>query len=152
MGRGYKLQWCLFKQEFEHDEIYEDKWEEKENERIPCLRNDVLSTAFSYARYTMAMEELTGFGMNFSTTLPSLASKYFNTLRDEKDEQIYTYTDPFLRHFVRQSIKGARCTALNQWYKSNISDGKFNIISKEIDCNAKKCDHLDKIFEYTNQH
>ena len=29
IGRSYKLQPCLLKQELEHDEIFEDNWEEK---------------------------------------------------------------------------------------------------------------------------
>ena len=76
------------------------------------------------------MEDLTGFGMKISVTLPSLAKKYVSSLRDENDEPIYTYINPFMRNFVRQSIKGGRCTALNQYYKSTISDKVFNIISK----------------------
>ena len=48
IGKSYKLQPCLLKQELEHDEIFEDNWEEKENQRLPYLKNDVLSTAFSY--------------------------------------------------------------------------------------------------------
>ena len=51
------------------------------------------------------MEELTEFGMKNSLTLPSLANKYFNSLRDENDEPIYTYSDPFMRNFVRKAIK-----------------------------------------------
>ena len=53
----------------------------------------------------MGMDELTGFGLKNSLTLPSLANKNFNSLRDENDEPIYKYTDPFMRNFVRQSIK-----------------------------------------------
>ena len=68
------------------------------------------------------MKELTAFGTKNSLTLPSLAIEYFNNLKDENDEPIYTYNDEFMRHFVRQSIKGKRCSALNQYYKSNISD------------------------------
>ena len=60
------------------------------------------------------MEELTEFGMKNSLTLPSLANKYLNCLRDENDEPIYTYTDPFMRTFVRKAIKGGRCNAFNQ--------------------------------------
>ena len=113
IGRSYKLQENLLKKELEHDEIFEDNWEEKENEWLPYLKNDVLSTAFSYARYSKGMEKLTGFGMKNSLTLPPLANKYFNSLRDESDEPIYTYNDEYMRHFVRQSIKGGRCSALN---------------------------------------
>ena len=61
----------------------------------------------------MTMENLTAFGMKNSTTLPSLANKYFNSFRDENDEPIYTYSDPVMRHFVRQNMRGRRCTALN---------------------------------------
>ena len=99
------------------------------------------------------MEELTGFGMKNSLTLPSLANKYFNSLREESDEPIYTYNDEFMRHFVRQSIKGGRCSALNQYYKSNISQEVFNIISKELNVNDNDnvCEIKKKYFEYTNE-
>ena len=152
IGKSYKLQPCLLKQELGHDEIFEDNWEEKEREWLPYLKNDVLSTAFSYARYSKGMEELTGFGIKNSLTLPSLANKYFNSLRDESDEPIYTYNDEFMRHFARQSIKGGRCSALNQYYKSNISQEVFNIISKELNVNGNDnvYELIDKYFEYTN--
>ena len=42
-------------------------------------------------------------GMKNSLPLPSLANKYFKSLRDENDKPIYTYNDEFMRHFVRQS-------------------------------------------------
>ena len=152
IGKSYKLQPCLLEQELEHHEICEDNLEEKKNEWLPYLKNDVMSTAFSYARYAKSMEELTRFGMKNSLTLPSLANKYFNSLRDENDEPIYTYDDEFMRHFVRQSLKGGRCSALNQYYKSKISDEVFNIISKEIDFNGNVCEILEKYFEYINKH
>ena len=131
IGENYKLQPSLIKQYLEHDEIYEDTWEEKENEWLLYVRNDVLSTAFCYARYTMGMEELTKFAMKNSLTLPSLANKYFISLRDEDDEPIHTYTDPFRRNFVRKAIERGRRNAFNQHYKSETSDKIFNIISEE---------------------
>ena len=118
IGESYKLQRSLLIQEMEHDEIYEDTWEKKENDWLPYVKNDVLSLVFCYARYIMGMEELTNFGTKNSLTLPSLAKKNFNSLRDENDEPIYTFTDPFMRNFVRQNIKGGRCNAFNQHYKS----------------------------------
>ena len=116
IGESYKLQQNLRKKELKHDEISEDSWKEKENEWLPYVKNDVLLTAFCYARYTMGMEELTEFGMKNSLTLPSLANKHFNGLRDENDEPIYTYTDPFMRNFVRKAIEGGRCNAFNQQF------------------------------------
>ena len=152
IGEIYKLQESLLKKELEHDEIFEDTWEARENEWLPYVKNDVLSTAFCYARYTMGMEELTEFGMKNSLTLPSLANKYFNCLRDENDELIYTYTDLFMRNFVRKAIKGGRCNAFNQHYKSEISDEVFNIVSKEINVNGNICEILEKYFEFLNKY
>ena len=47
----------------------------RENEWLLYLKNDVTSTAFCYASYILAMEELTGFSMKNSLTVPSLANK-----------------------------------------------------------------------------
>ena len=152
IGESYILQESLLKKELEHDENYEDTWEAKENEWLPYVKNDVLSTAFCYARYTMGMEELTGFGMKNSLTLPSLANKFFNSWRDENDEPIYTYTNPFMRNFVRKAIKGGRCNAFIQHYKSEISDEVFNIISKELNVNSNICKILEKSFKFLNKY
>ena len=75
IGDSYKLQPSLLKQELEQDEFYEDTWEAKENEWLPYVKNDPLSTTFCYPRYTMGMEEKTIFGIKNSLTLPSLAKK-----------------------------------------------------------------------------
>ena len=86
IGISYKLKSSLLKQEMENDEIYEDTWEGRQNEWLPYVENAVLSSAFSYARNTIGREELTSCGLKNSLTLPSLANKYFNGLRDENDE------------------------------------------------------------------
>ena len=39
------------------------------------------------------MEKLTDFGLKNTLVLPSLAKKYFNSLGDENNESIYTYTE-----------------------------------------------------------
>ena len=86
IGKSYELQECLLKPELEQDEIFEDNSEEKENERLPFLKNDVLSTALNCARYKKGTEELTGFGMRNSLTLSRLANRHFNCSRGENDE------------------------------------------------------------------
>ena len=100
IGEGYKLQPSLLKQDLEHDEIYEDTWEARENEWLPYVKNDVLSIAFCYASYKMGMKELTKFGPKSSLTLPSLANNFLNSLGDEIDEPIHTYTNPNMINFV----------------------------------------------------
>ena len=98
------------------------------------------------------MEDLTNFSMKNSITLPSLAHKYFNSLRDENGEPTYTYTDPFKRNVVPNSIKGGRCNAFNQHYKSEISDEVFKISSKKLNVNGNICDLLEKNFEFLKKY
>ena len=50
------------------------------------------------------MEEITGFGMKNSLTLPSLPDKCFTSLRYENYEPIYSYEDENVRSFVRQDM------------------------------------------------
>ena len=52
--------------------------------------------------------------MKGCVSLPGLGRKYFNSLREEEDEPIFTYNDKYMRRFVRQSIKGGRVCACNQ--------------------------------------
>ena len=66
-------------------------------------------------------------------------------MRDEDDEPIYTYTDPFMRNFLRKAFKGGRCNAFKQHYKSENSDEVYNIISKEINVDDNTCDNLETI-------
>ena len=47
------------------------------------------------------MEEITGFSMKDCLSLPGLGWKYFNSLRTEEHEPIYTYDDKYMRWFVR---------------------------------------------------
>ena len=57
-----------------------------------------------------------------------------------------------MRNFVRKTIKGGRCNAFNQHYKSENSDEVFNIISKELNVNGNICDLLEKYFEFVNKY
>ena len=61
-GETFKLQKEILKTEMNHDEVYSDTWRDKKSEWLDYVKNDVLCTAFSYARFTEAMEEITGFG------------------------------------------------------------------------------------------
>ena len=47
-------------------------------------------------------------------SLPGLGLKYFNSLRTEEDEPIYTHNDKYMRWFVRQTAYGGRVCAFNQ--------------------------------------
>ena len=82
---------------------------------MPYVKNGVLCTAFSYARYIKAMEEITGFSMKDCLSLPALGWKDFNCIRKGEDEPICTHNDKYMRWLVRQSNKGGRVCAFDQY-------------------------------------
>ena len=67
LGKTFKLQKELLKTEMNHDEVYSDTWKDKKSEWLDYGKNDVLCTVFCYARYSKAMEEITGFSMKVTT-------------------------------------------------------------------------------------
>ena len=93
------------------------------------------------------MQEITGVSMKDCLSLPGLGWKYFNSLRTEKNEPIYTYNDKYMRWFVRQSIKGGRFCAFNQYCKSRICDDFLIIISEELNVTGNIYDIIE---EYLN--
>ena len=152
LGKTFELQKELLKTEIDHNEVYSDTWKDKKSEWLPYVKNDVLCTAFSYARYIKAMEEITGFSMKDCLSLPGFGWKYFNSLRTEEDEPIYTYNDKYMRWFVRQSIKGGRVCAFNQYYKSKHCDDILEIINKELSVIGTVYNTIEAYMEYKNKH
>ena len=152
LGKTFELQKELLKTEIDHDDVYSDTWKDKKSEWLPYVKNDVLCTAFSYGRYIKAMEEITGFSMNDCLSLPGLGWKYFNSLRTEEDEPIYTYNDKYMRWFVRQSVKGGRVCAFNQYFKSNHYNDIKRFLSKELGVKRNIYDIIEEYLKYKNKH
>ena len=154
LGKNFKLQKELLKTEMDHDKIDGNNYKNKINEWLPYVKNDVLCTAFSYARYCKAMEELTGFSMKDCLSVPGLGLKYLNSLRTEEDEPIYTYNDKYMRWFVRQAAYGGRVCSFNQYYKSKISDDILKTIKKELNLDEKTnvYDTIKAYMKYKNNH
>ena len=135
-----------------HDDIGGDNYKDKKDIWLPYVKNDVLCTAYSYARYIEAMKEISGFSMKDCLSLPGLGWKYFNSLRTEEDEPIYTYNDKYMRWFLRQSIKGGRVCAFNQHYKSNLFEDNKRILSKELGVKGKIYDIIEEYLRYKKKH
>ena len=147
LGKTFKSQKELLKTKMNHNEVYSDTWKDKKSEWLDYVKNDVLCTAFCYARYCKAMEDITGLSMKDCLSLPGLGWKYFNSLRTEEDEPIYTYNDKYMRWFIRQSIKGGRICAFNQYYKSDHYNDIKRILSKELNI-AEDTNIYEVIEEY----
>ena len=152
LGKTFELPKELLKTEMNHDEITADNYKDKKDIWLPYVKNDVLCTAYSYASYIKDMEEITGFSMKDCLSLPGLGWKYFNSLRTEEDEPIYTYNDKYMRWFVRRSIKGGRVGAFNQYYKSKHCDDILKIINKELAVKGTVYDTIEAYMEYKSKH
>ena len=63
LSKTFESQKEFLKLEMDHDEVDYDNYEDKKDEWLPYVKNDVLCTAFCYARFRKAMEETTGFSM-----------------------------------------------------------------------------------------
>ena len=134
-----------------HDEVDGDNYTDKMNEWLPYVKNDVLCTAFSYARYIKATEEITGFSMKDCLSLSGLGLKYFISLRTEEDEPIYTYNDKYMRWFVRQAAYGGPVCAFNQYYKSKSCDDFLKIISEELNVKGNVYHTIEGYMNYKNK-
>ena len=154
LGKTFKLPKELLKTEMDHDDIDQHNYKDKKDIWLPYVKNDVLCTAYSYARYIEDMKEITGFSMKDSLSLPGLGWKYFNSLRTEEDEPIYTYNDKYMRWFVRQSIKGGRVCAFNQYYKSDHYNDIKRILSKELGVpkDANIYEIIEEYFRYKKKY
>ena len=143
LGKTFKLQREILKTKMNHDETFSVTWRDKNSERLEYVKYDVLCTAFSYARYSKAMENYTGLSMKDCLSLPGLGWKYFNSLRTEEEEPLYTYNDKFMKWFVQQSIKGGRVCAFIQYYKSKSCDIISKIISEELNVRENLYDNIE---------
>ena len=135
-----------------HDEVDGKNYKDKINEWLPFVKNDVLCTAFSYARYNQVIHEIPSFSMKDCLSLPGLGLKYFNSLRTEEDEPIYTYNDKYMRWFVRQAAYGGRVCAFNQFYKSKSCDDILKFISQELEVKGSVYDKIEAYMKNKNEY
>ena len=129
-----------------HDEVYSDTWRDQKDEWVDYIKNDIICSAFSYARYSKAMEEITGFGMKDCLSFPGLGWKHFNSLRSDENEP--TYTDYYKRYFVRQRIKSGRVCSFNQFHKSKLCDVILKKIPEELNVTGKLYDIIETYINY----
>ena len=63
LGKSFKLQKELLKTEMNHEDNDYNNYKDEKVEWLDYVKQDVLCTAPSYARYTEAMEKITGLSM-----------------------------------------------------------------------------------------
>ena len=87
LGNTFKSSKSLLKTAMNHDQIVENNWRDKKDEWLPYVKNDILCTVYSYARFCVSMVELTGFSKKGWLSLAALRFKNFNSSRTDKGKQ-----------------------------------------------------------------
>ena len=100
IGREYRLQPELLKGEIEHSVINKNNFAELRHIWEPYLISHVLCLAFIYARHSMEMQKMSGFGINDCLTEASLGWKCFGTYN--KDREFYNFNDKYVHSKVNQ--------------------------------------------------
>ena len=103
-GREYGLQPELLKRKVEHSVYNKSNFVDLRHIWEPYLKLDVLCLASLYARHSMEMQNMSGFGIKDCLAEASLGWKCFGT--NHKDRKFYTFNDKYVRDFIRKSIKG----------------------------------------------
>ena len=104
IGKEYRFQPQLLKEEIEHSVNNKTKFAGLRHIWEPHLRLDVLCLAFVYARHSMEMQIMSGFGIEDYLTEASLGWKCFGTYN--KDREFYTFNDKYEILFKNQSKVG----------------------------------------------
>ena len=99
IGREYGLQPELLKGEIEHSVINKSNFTELRHVWEPYLKLDVLCLAFIYARHSIEMQKMSGFGIKDFLTEANLGWKCFGTYN--KDREFHTFNGKYVRNFIR---------------------------------------------------
>ena len=131
----------------DHSLINKNNFAELRHIWEPYLISDVLCLAFIYARHSMEMQKMTGFGIKDCLTEASLGWKCFGTYN--KNREFYTFNNKYVRDFIRKSIKGGRVAAFNRYFESNQCEEILNTIKKHLKIDDDEISNIiDKYLKY----
>ena len=149
IGRENGIQPDLLKTDIEHSVFKESKFADLRHIWEPYLRLNVLCLAFIYARYSMEMQSMSGFGIKDCLTEAILRWKCFGTYN--KDPEFYTLNDKYVRDFVRRSKKGGRCGLFKRYFESKQFDEIMLTIEKHLKIDDNEVSNiLDEYLKYIN--
>ena len=149
IGKEYGLQPELLEGEIEHSGIKKNSFVALKHIWEPYLKLDVLCLAFIYARHSMEMQKMPGFGIKDCLTEASLGWKCFGTYN--KNKEFYTFNDKYVRDFIRKSIKGGRVGAFIRYFESKQCEEILNIIKNHLKLNNNEISNIvDEYLKFIN--
>ncbi|ESO88564.1 hypothetical protein LOTGIDRAFT_165347 [Lottia gigantea] len=133
----------------------QDNWEELRHEWEPYAKRDTLCLGACLIKYNQVTKEVVNQNMSNNLTAPSLSLKgwyylyhydkemveeeWYETTRmvakhteKENIEKVYSHTNPFIRNFIRRSIKGGRVSANRKSFETNKMDEICNVLKEHI--------------------
>ena len=129
ISREYGLQPEHLKGENEHSFNIIRNFAELRHIWEPYLKLDVLCLALIYARHSVEMQKMSGFGIKDCLTEASLGWECFGTCN--KIREFYIFDDKYVRDFIRKSITGGRVAALNRYFESSHCEELLNTTEKQ---------------------
>ncbi|ESP02035.1 hypothetical protein LOTGIDRAFT_157165 [Lottia gigantea] len=106
-----------------------DNWESLRHEWEPYAKRDTLCLGACLIKYNQAMKKTVFQNVSNNLTAPSLSLKdkvlkeeEFRQIEKQNVEKVYSHTHPFIRYFIRQSIKGGRVSANRKSFETNKMD------------------------------
>ncbi|ESO90495.1 hypothetical protein LOTGIDRAFT_164078 [Lottia gigantea] len=147
-----------------------DNWESLRHEWEPYAKRDTLCLGACLIKYNQAMKETVFQNVSNNLTAPSLSLKgwyylyhydkemveeeWYETTRmvpkhieKEKIEKVYSHTHPFIRYFIRQSIKGGRVSANRKSFETNKMDEICTILKEYLESDTEGI--IDLFKEYS---
>ncbi|ESO85011.1 hypothetical protein LOTGIDRAFT_168273 [Lottia gigantea] len=147
-----------------------DNWEELRHEwepyakrDEPYAKRDTLCLGACLIKYNQVTKEVVNQNMSNNLTAPSLSLKgwyylyhydkemveeeWYETTRmvakhteKENVEKVYSHTNPFIRNFIRRSIKGGRVSANRKSFETNKMDEICNVLKEYISQSETRSD------------
>ncbi|ESO94397.1 hypothetical protein LOTGIDRAFT_175451 [Lottia gigantea] len=136
----------------------QDNWEELRHDK-----RDTLCLGACLIKYNQVTKEVVNQNMSNNLTAPSLSLKgwyylyhydkemveeeWYETTRmvakhteKENVEKVYSHTNPFIRNFIRRSIKGGRVSANRKSFETNKMDEICNVLKEYISQSETRSD------------
>ncbi|ESO85558.1 hypothetical protein LOTGIDRAFT_155044 [Lottia gigantea] len=146
-----------------------DNWESLRHEWEPYAKRDTLCLGACLKKYNQAMKKTVFQNVSNNLTAPSLSLKgwyylyhydkemveeeWYETTRmvpkhteKENVEKVYSHTHPFIRYFIRQSIKGGRVSANRKSFETNKMDEICNVLKEYTELESNNI--IDLFKEY----
>ncbi|ESO97230.1 hypothetical protein LOTGIDRAFT_174513 [Lottia gigantea] len=148
----------------------QDNWEELRDEWEPYAKRHTLCPGACLIKYNQVMKEVVNQNISNNLTAPSLSLKgwyylyhydkemveeeWYETTRmvpkhteKENVEKVYSHTNPFIRNFIRRSIKGGRVSANRKSFETNKMDEICNVLKVYISQSDTKSNNIIDLFK-----